>query len=334
MFTATLINNRDIYGFSMFYQFFKPILIIAIFSLFACTSEYSDTLKVGTNIWPGYEPLYLARASGAWKEGSISMIEFNSASEVLRSFRNRSIDVAALTLDEAIALIAVRPDTRIILGTDFSSGADVVIAQPGIEKAEQLKGKKIGVESTALGAYMLARFLKVNHMLASDMQIVYMEVSEHFNAFLRHDIDAVVTFEPVLTELLKQGGNIVFSSQQIPGEILDVLVTRTDVIKNHHDHLELLVNGWFQSLQFIKEQKDIALLKMSPRLGMSLQEMHSAFEGLILLDRDANQYLLSDSNQSIRSAAAKIENVMLSNGLLKEPVFSAQHISNQFVGYK
>ncbi|MBQ0764707.1 ABC transporter substrate-binding protein, partial [Marinobacter psychrophilus] len=262
----------------MFLLLTRPLLfcLLIIFPLFSCTYEQTSALKVGTNVWPGYEPLYLARSSGFWDLSRIKMVEFNSASEVLRAFRNHSVDVAALTLDETISLIADRSDTRIILGTDFSAGGDVVIAQADIKTIQQLKGKKVGVESTALGAYVLSRVLELNHLSTDDIQIVFMEVNQHIDAFIQHEVDAVVTFDPVKTQLVKHGGNIIFSSQQIPGEVLDVLVTREDVINKKHPQLKILVNGWFESLDLITQKRADALQKMAPRLSISASELDSA----------------------------------------------------------
>ncbi|SFG70821.1 ABC transporter substrate-binding protein [Neptunomonas qingdaonensis] len=320
----------------MFSLFYKPIflLLIVIFSLPGCTSEQPSTLKVGTNVWPGYEPLYLARESDLWESGRISIIEYNSASEVLRAFRSGSLDVAALTLDEAISLIADRPDTRIFMGTDFSAGADVVIVQPDIEVAEALRGKSIGVESTAVGAYMLARFLEVNQLILSDINIVFMAVDRHAQAFAQREIDAVVTFEPVKTQLLKQGGRTLFSSNDIPGEVLDVLVTRQDIVEEKAKQLQALTDGWFQSLSIIKEHREVALLKMAPRLGVTSKELDIAMQGIKLLSREDNQRLLASRSASINETAIKIEKLMLSNGLLAKPVFDEGHISSQFVDTK
>ncbi|WP_372738410.1 ABC transporter substrate-binding protein [Neptunomonas sp.] len=320
----------------MFSLFYKPVflLLIVIFSLPGCTSEQPGTLKVGTNVWPGYEPLYLARASDLWEPGRISIIEYNSASEVLRAFRNDSLDVAALTLDEAISLIADRPDTRIFMGIDFSAGADVVIVQPDIEVAGELRGKSVGVESTAVGAYILARFLEVNQLVLSDINIVFMAVDRHAQAFSQREVDAVVTFEPVKTQLLKQGGRTLFSSNDIPGEVLDVLVTRQDVIQKKAKQLQALTAGWFQSLTIIKEHREVALLKMAPRMGISSQELDIAMQGLKLLDSEDNQHLLRAENATINETAIKIERLMLSNGLLAKPVFNEGYINSQFVDKK
>ncbi|SIS94997.1 ABC transporter substrate-binding protein [Neptunomonas antarctica] len=320
----------------MFLRLTRPLLFLflVIFPLFSCTHEQTGTLKVGTNVWPGYEPLYLARSSGFLDLGRIKMVEFNSASEVLSAFRNHSVDVAALTLDETISLIADRPDTRIILGTDFSAGGDVVVAQTDIKSIQQLKGKKVGVESTALGAYVLSRVLELNHLTTHDIQIVFMEVNQHTNAFIQHEVDAVVTFDPVKTQLVKHGGNIIFSSQQIPGEIIDVLVTREDVINKKHPQLKMLVNGWFESLDLITQKRADALQKMAPRLSISVSELDSALGGLKLLDRADNQQLLSGKQATIISTANKTQQTMISNGLVAQPVFGIEHINSQFVDKK
>jgi len=45
-------------------------------------------------------------------------------------------------------------------------------------------------------------------------------------AFKKRQVDAIVTFEPVKSELLSSGANILFDSHQIPGRIVDVLVVR------------------------------------------------------------------------------------------------------------
>jgi len=41
-------------------------LILSV--LFACSAEQESPLRVGTNIWPGYEPFYLARELGYYEQ--------------------------------------------------------------------------------------------------------------------------------------------------------------------------------------------------------------------------------------------------------------------------
>ena len=147
----------------MLSKFLNPLvgLIILVFSIVLWLQRdeirqflvgevvVAEPLAVGTNVWPGYEPLYLARNLGYYND-SIRLVEYSSATEVLRAIRNKLIDVATLTLDEVLLLRQSGVDVRSVLVTDISNGGDVIVARPGIETLADLKGRKVGVESTAL----------------------------------------------------------------------------------------------------------------------------------------------------------------------------------------
>lgn len=122
-----------------------------------CAPGGEAPLRVGTNIWLGYEPFYVARQAGSLPE-NVRLVEYASASEVLSAFRSRAIEAAAVTLDEAISLAENDNSLRIGLVLDTSDGADALVARPG-RRLSELKGRTIGVESPAVGAYLLGRAL-------------------------------------------------------------------------------------------------------------------------------------------------------------------------------
>lgn len=182
----------------------------------------SDFIRIGTNVWPGYEPFYLARELGFYESDAIKLVEYPSASEVLRAFRNQSIEAAALTLDEVLSLNQAGIPVSVILILDISNGGDTIISQPEVKSFEELKGKNIAVETGALGAYMISRALEINQFSLSDVNIKHIDVDGHEEAYNTRKVDAVVTFEPVRTKLLAKGGHELFTSKQIPNEIIDV----------------------------------------------------------------------------------------------------------------
>lgn len=125
----------------------------------ACTPSKPEPLRIGTNLWPGYEPLYLARDKQQFDDSRYLLFELTSATQVMHAFQKRKIDIAALTLDEALLLEAEGIPLKVLLAMDYSNGADAIVASPNIHSMHDLKGKKIGVENTALGAFMLNRAL-------------------------------------------------------------------------------------------------------------------------------------------------------------------------------
>src|SRR5689334_24133753 len=202
-------------------------------ALSGCMRQPETALRIGTNVWIGSEPLYLARDLGRLDPGTVQLVEYPSASEVLRAFRNEAIDGMVISLDELFGLAADGLQPRIILVVDVSNGADVVVGRRGMRTMRDLQGKAVAVEGGALGAFVLSRALALNGMQASDVNVVHLESNEHPRAFEKGQVDGAVTFDPFRGQLIAAGGKTLFDSTQIPGEIVDLLAVRASFIEQH-----------------------------------------------------------------------------------------------------
>lgn len=294
------------------------ILFVGIFT--GCLNRPEPPLRVGTNYWPGYECLYLARGLGYYDGTPIKLIQYPSASEVMRAFRNGNIEVAALTIDEVLLLAEQNHDPHIFLITDFSSGGDGIMARPEIKDIQGLKGRRVGVESSALGAFMISRALDQAGMSLKDIEVVSIEVSEHEKAFKEGRVDAVVTFEPVRTRLLSLGANNIFDSSKIPGEVVDVLAIRKDILRSRRSSLDILLNGWFRALSYLNRFPLDAARMIAPREDIMPKHFLDALKGLHLLNQRENQILLSRSGTSLRNGVKRLSQVMVEKGLLKKEI--------------
>src|SRR5512141_2219860 len=188
-----------------------------------CMREPETALRIGTNVWIGSEPLYLARDLGRVDSAAVQLVEYPSASEVLRAYRNEAIDGMVISLDELFGLVADGFKPRISLVVDVAHGADAVVGRPGMRTMRDLKGKSVAVESSALGAFVLSRALALSGMEAGDVNVVHLESNEQPGAFEKGLVDGAVTFDPYRAQFLKTGARTLFDSTQIPGEIVDLL---------------------------------------------------------------------------------------------------------------
>lgn len=293
-------------------------LFIFILLQVGCLSAPAPVLKLGTNLWPGYEPLYLARERGLLDADKVTLVELLSASEVMRAFRNGAIDAAALTLDEVIVLREVGLKPVIVQVTDVSAGADVILAHPGINEMTDLRGRKIGVEATALGAYMLSRALSLNNMTLADLDVVPLEANEHSQAFLQHRVDAVVTFEPVRRQLLEAGAVQLFDSGMIPGEIVDVLVVREGLLDSHHRQIQHLIQVWHQSLALIQAQPEQSAHDMTSRLGLTPNEVLGSLSQLEMPGWESSNEMMAGPSSPLVQQARKLADIMHHNRLIDE----------------
>src|SRR5215471_21572533 len=104
-------------------------LLVILLSFAGCMRQPETALRIGTNVWIGSEPLYLARELGRLDPSVVQLVEYPSASEVLRAFRNQAIDGMVISLDELFGLAVDGLQPRVILVVDVSHGADVVVGR-------------------------------------------------------------------------------------------------------------------------------------------------------------------------------------------------------------
>ena len=297
-----------------------PIALAALTAsgliLVSCAKEPPPPLRVGSNLWPGYETLYLARSLGYYGNTPIQLLDYPSGTEGVKAYRNGEIEAAGISIDQALVLAATNPDVRIIAVMDFSEGGDVIIAKPDIANMQALKGKKVGVESTALGAFFITRALEKSGMSLKDIEIVPLAVSEHERAFKNGSVDAVATFGPVYTNLMATGAKLVFDSSQIPGEIVDVLIARQDVIDKQISAVQALVNGRFRALDYLAKNPQDAASRTAPRTRVTPEQFLASLKGLRSPDLQENQKLLGKSDSSLLNAIKRLSEVMLEKKLL------------------
>lgn len=295
----------------------------------ACNPHMESPLRIGTNIFPGYEPLYLARNLGYYDGSEINLIEMPSSSAVIQSLRSGVLEGATLTLDELLTLVQDGLELEVVLIMDFSMGADVLLAKPEIETIAELRGKRIAFEFTAVGAILLDATLSEAKLSTADVEIVDCSPAEHIDCYL--SMDAVITFDPSMTEILKLGATTLFDSSQIPGRIVDVLVVSSEYASKNPRTLERLLAGYFDARRYFDQQPQDAAERMASRMGLMPAEVLSSFRGLELPSLDQNYYWLSGNPSLLQLAAKDLAQFMHERNLLRLKPELKELSNNQFL---
>ena len=286
-------------------------------ALFGCAREPATALRIGTNVWIGGEPLYLARELGRLDPAAVQLVEYPSASEVMRAFRNQAIDGMVISLDELFGLAADGLQPRIVLVVDVSHGADVVVGSRGMRTMRDLKGKLVAVESGALGSFVLSRALALSGMQAGDVNVVHLESNEQPSAFEKGRIDGAVTFDPYRTRFLRAGATPLFDSTRIPGEIVDLLAVRASVIDKHPQSIEALLRGWFDALDYMQRDPVDAAGRMGVRQQITGEQFLEAQRGLHIPTRAENLQMLGGDTPQLAVTGRRLMSLMLESKLLR-----------------
>ena len=296
------------------------IFIIIGWLLFACRSPEPlkverPPLKVNCVPFVGNMPVLIAQNKGFFKaqgiEVELSYVDYLQLQQA--DFSAGKYDAIGLTLGDFIMLSATNPDMQAVMVVDESTGVDAVVAQSDIKTILNLKGKKLGADLGGFSEVFLSEMLKTSKLTSEDVSLVKVEALEVPQRIQNNAIQAGHTWEPYLSEALKLGANILFTSKQTPGLILDVIVFRGEVIRDRPEGIRAFVRGWLQALSYwetnIPEGNEIA------SKALNIPSNTISFEGIDLIDFAENQkFFQSDSPNYIYKTAKKYADFFIRTG--------------------
>ncbi len=309
------------------------VILATCLALVSCIQKPNPPIRIGSNIWLGYEPMYLARDLSLFDEGRIQLNELTSTSETLHELINGNIEAAALTMDEALNAISKGIPLEIALIFDISNGADALVAKQEVSSLADLVGKKLVVEENAVGAIMYYSILDKLGVDDNAVQTVNVSADRHVSIWQKGDISGIITFEPSLTNLLRQGGHILFDSSEIPERIIDVLAVRKDLSRDHQTSLKAFIASYFQALSYLKNSSgkgaNYAILRH--RLKLNPEEIRRSLRKMIQPDLDGNLRLLSGVKPPIIDKTERIITFLRQHGLLKGPISTRDLFTDKYL---
>lgn len=307
----------------------KPVvLLLVVTSLFACDWQIEKPLRVGTIPWAGFEILYLARDLAYYDNAQIQLKELTSTTDILNAFRQDQLDAIAVTLDEALRLAENQSDLKIVLIFNISNGADKLMVNPAIKSLAELKGKRIAVEQSGVGVYMLSQVLQMADLSPKDIIIIPSTINQHPMMLSNGKVDAVISFDPTAYQLQKQGYINLLDSRMLSGQIVDVLITRDIALKQQRKNLQQLLEGYWKARKYMADNPADAVSRIAPRLGVSSEELVLLYENLILPEREHQQTIF---DQQLESIIESMNTLMIETGLLKNTIDSKQLLVNGFL---
>lgn len=300
------------------------LAFVSVVCFFATScSKPVKPIRIGINAWPGYEFLYLAQEKGFFEaEGVlVDIVEFNSLADGRRSYERGQIDGLGCTLVEYLQILDRSnrsPEIRIV--ADYSNGADVVLATDKVKAIEALKGMSIGLELDSLGAYILARVLQRADLSLSDVILKPMDQISIEHALCAGEIDSAITYPPFATNLMKNCGvKQIFSSADIPNEIVDVVVFEKHLYNSREASLEAINRAFFAAQDWAFENPKEAFSIMGEREGVSAVDFEiSLNEGLHIVRREEQADFLRPGG-FLEKALKACEKILIETNQISNP---------------
>src|SRR5271170_7596936 len=219
----------------------RPAIFIFLLTFLAAPvpAAGSPGFTVGWSVYVGWNPYYYMAKSGILKKWAakydvdIRVQRFDYAPS-LDAFVAKNVDACAMTNMEALDMpAAAGVDTTSIIVGDYSNGNDAVLVRHNLTLG-QIPGKRVLLVEKTVSQYLFERGMALNNLSGELKRVKFVNTSDSdiAGAFLSDTSqNVVVTWKPLVSQILKgKGITKIFDSSKIPGEILDLMVVRSDVL--------------------------------------------------------------------------------------------------------
>ena len=307
--------------------------------------QQKPSFTIGWSVYVGWDPYYYMAKSGilrkwADKYGINIRVQRFDYAPSLDAFVAKNIDACAMTNMEALDMPAAAgvDSTAILLG-DYSNGNDAVIVRQNLSLA-QIPGKQVLLVEKTVSQYLFERAMTLNGLGAQIKQVRYVNTSDSdiAYAFLTDSSKpAVVTWKPLVSQIMRaKDVKMLFNSSQIPGEIMDLLVTRTDVLNrpdgSGQKFAKAVTGAWYEVMSLMSASGP-ATDKVLTGIAEASQDSLASYKeqlGTTHMFYMPQTAVQAQSSPDLKKTMDLVREFCFSHGLLGQKTKSPDDVAIQF----
>lgn len=300
------------------------------------TSATGATVQMGYSGWPGWFPWAVANEQNLFAQNNVQvdLRWFDGYLDSMNAMNSGQLDANCQTLDQTISSIANGSDQVVVLVNDNSTGNDKIVVREGINSIADLKGKRVAAEEGTVDHFLLLLGMREAGMTEADIELLPLETGAAAAAFAAGRVDAAAVYAPFTTKALERpGSKELFSSKDFPGAIPDHLVVSRRMINERPQDVQALVNTWFNTLDFMEENREQSLEIMAQRAGVSVEEYKTYDAGTTIFNIEQNLQAFQPGNDmtSLHHAAKEINSFLVEAELIKRSPDLSRMFDDRFV---
>jgi len=308
-------------------------LLIIIAFLQGCAQKPHEEALTNVTIafqsWVGYGPFYLAQEKGFCKEEGIELIFVYEQLDSARrdAFKQGMLDCEGGTIDLLVSKLAQGTPIVAVMEIDQSFGADAIVAAENIKKLEDLIGKRVALARDDVGETLLSVLFYENSLSLEGVIVVPRSPEKIAETFLAGEVDACVTWEPQVSEVLKRpGAHILASTKEHSDIIIDTLNVRRDLMESNPGLVKKVMRAWFKSLKYYSLHPDEASTVIAKYYRIAPEEYRRQVKGLkwddYKIQADRSEY---DRWATVFNAIADIK---LASGRISQKPDASKHLNH------
>lgn len=263
-------------------RFVTGIAALAIAVLTSSVSFAGET-KIAWSHYTGWEPLGVIQSSGLmdkWNKKMGTDVEFVYIGDYVDSITlfaaGQFAGVAVTNMDVlAIAGVGGRSSTALIVG-DYSDGNDGLVLKGVLSMDELSAGSTISLVEYSVSHYLLARCFEQAGINLDDFELSNTTDADIPGLVESSDEVIAVSWNPMLMTIRNMDGvSIPCTSQQIPGEIIDMVVVGDEATDADR---KALVGAWYEMMALIEARDSDTIADLADQAGSSVADFEAQLE--------------------------------------------------------
>lgn len=285
----------------------------------------TQTIKVAVQPWVGNGPFWIAEEKGIDEKHGIKIetVPFEQDSDMNAAFASDKVDVANLATHTTIRMKSNQDlDMKAIIFMDESHDADAILATKDIQSVKDFKGQKVAFEEGATSELLLQQALSEEGMTLDDVETVFMPAPQAGLSMISGDVKTAVTYAPYIKEVLDkkkdEGVHLLYTGNNSPGLISDIVVGKTKFFEDNPEAKESLRAVWDEALQYWRDHEEEGNEIVAKGSGITADELPSILSGLKFYNSEEQSEKVSSGE--LRKAAENIQKLMLEGGSMKNEI--------------
>lgn len=337
---------------------FATATITALFIILSAPLAYGqapkkDKIGIGTQIWPGALPIYVALAKGLFDENHIEVERVLVASGGSRraALLAGEIDFAEFAFSNVAVAAARGAGIKYVMSThDYETFSLIVRSElkDKVKTIADLKGRTVGFTTPGAGAWAFARIFLIEGGLKPEVDVKLVggmsETGVILTALKTAKIDAYPSWEPVTSTAIAE--DIAFPLIPIwepevhrkwvgPTALGSGLSTTEKVIREKPEVVRRAVaaiRGGLKTLNSAAPEEIAKLLATNQRTS----EHWSRFKPQVLADmiRKSRAVFQETDGRMSKSGVEQELKLALDVGIIKKPLTFEDVVDAQFIGTK
>jgi len=229
-----------------------------------CSIAPSQPLRISTNLWIGYSPLFYIQQKGWLKENNIKLVNVVSLSESMEMYASGFVDAFTGTQYELKQMQNENPKLHTKILLDRSYGGDVVMGNRDIDTLKKAESIHVYLEVDSVNSVLLDSFIAMYDIDRSVLHYIDKDPDASSMLGMKSEPTLIVTYTPYNIGLYNNGYKVLDTTKNMQLFIMDALYIDDSTAKQYADELRTLNHLIAKALDNLKQNPKEYYLTVSP----------------------------------------------------------------------